>query len=67
MRLVRPTFARTESDGIVGPIHENAIPVLIRTKDAAEQWIEALPGEALQLEKSAPDDAILLVPEARKA
>ena len=43
------------------------MPVLIRTKDEAEQWLEALPEEALQLQKPAPGDAIVLLHEARKA
>jgi putative SOS response-associated peptidase YedK len=41
--------------------------VLIRTKDEAEQWLEAPPEEALQLQKPAPDDAIVLLHEASKA
>jgi putative SOS response-associated peptidase YedK len=41
--------------------------VLIRTKDEADQWLEAPPEEALQLQKPAPDDAIVLLPEARNA
>ena len=43
------------------------MPVLIRTKDAAEQWLEAPPEEALQLQKLAPDDAIVLLPGEKKA
>ena len=35
--LVRPTSARTGPNGIVEPIHEKAMPVLIRSKDEAEQ------------------------------
>ena len=41
--------------------------MLIRTKDEANQWLEAPPEEALQLQRPAPDDAIVLLPEARNA
>jgi len=40
--------------------------VLIRTREEAEQWLEAPPEEALQLQKPAPDDAIVLLPEEKK-
>lgn len=48
-------------------MHEKAMPVPIRTRDEAEQWLEAPPEEALQLKKSALDDAIVLLPEEKKA
>lgn len=41
--------------------------VLIRTKDETEQWLEAPAEEALQLQKPAPDDAIVLLPTEKKA
>jgi len=37
------------------------MPVLIRTKEEAEQWLDAPAEEAIQLQKPAPDDAILLI------
>lgn len=37
------------------------MPVLIPTKCEAEQWLEAPPKEALQLQKLAADDAIVLL------
>ncbi len=43
------------------------MPVLIRTREEAEQWLEAPPEEALQLQKPAPDEAIVLLPEEKKA
>lgn len=47
-------------------LHEKAMPVLIRTKDDAEQWREVPPEEALQLQKPAPVDAIVLLPAEKR-
>ncbi len=61
------SFLTTEPNGVVEPLHEKAMPVLIRTRDEAEQWLEAPAEEALQLQKPAPDDAIVLLPEKKEA
>jgi len=50
------------TNGIVEPLHAKAMRVLIRKKDEAEQWLEARPEEAMQLQKPAPDDATVLLP-----
>jgi hypothetical protein len=39
----------------------------VTTQPEAEQWLEAPPEEALRLQKPTPDDAIVLVPERKKA
>lgn len=54
-------------NNIVEPLHEKAMPVLIRTKDEAEQWLEAPAEEAMKLQKPAPDDASVLLPETKEA
>ena len=59
--------AAAPSSGVVEPIHEKAMLVPIRTRDEAEQWLEAPPEEALQLKKPALDDAIVLLPDEKKA
>lgn len=41
--------------------------MLIRTRDEAEQSLKAPPEEALQLQKQAPDEAIVLLPERKAA
>ncbi len=60
------SFLTTEPNGIVDLLHEKAMPVLIRTKDDAEQWREVPPEEALQLQKPAPVDAIVLLPAEKR-
>ena len=57
----------TEPNCALKPIHEKAMPVLIRTEDEAEQWLEAPPEEALRLQKTAADDAIVLPPDKKEA
>jgi len=37
------SFLTTEPNGVVEPPHNKAMPVLIRAKDEAEQWLEAPP------------------------
>ena len=60
------SFLTIEPNGVVGPLHDKAMPVLIRTNDEAEKWLEAPLKEALQLQKPAPDDASVLLPEEKK-
>ena len=60
------SFLTTEPNGVVEPLQDKAMPVLIRTKEEAEQWLEAPPEAALQLQKPAPDEAIE-VPKEKKS
>jgi len=61
------SFLTTEPNGVVEPIHGKVMPVLIRSPEEAEQWLEAPAEEAMKLQKPAPDGALVLLPEARKA
>ena len=49
-----------------GAITEEEARTLIRTKDEAEQWLEAPPEEAMRLQRPAPDDSIVLLPEINR-
>ena len=55
------SFLTTEPNAVVAPIHSKAMPVLLRDKAAADQWLNGSDAEALQLQKAAPNDAIVLV------
>ncbi len=58
----------TEPNGIVEPIHEKAMPVMLMTPDDVEQWPRGVSvDDALKMRKPAPDDAILIRPEEKKA
>lgn len=58
----------TEPNAIVEPIHEKAMPVMLMTPDDVKQWLRGSSVEdALKMQKPAPDDAIVMRPEEKKA
>lgn len=60
------SFLTTEPNGVVEPIHEKAMPVILDTPEKARQWLDAPAEEALQLQQPAPEDALVVV-ERKKA
>jgi putative SOS response-associated peptidase YedK len=54
-------FLTTEPNSVVAPIHQKAMPVLLLDKAAVEQWLTGSDAEALELQRPAPEDAVLLV------
>lgn len=57
----------TEPNGVVGPIHEKAMPVLLMTPDDVDKWLKGgSVEEALAMQKPAPDDAIVMRPPNKK-
>ncbi|SEP26391.1 Putative SOS response-associated peptidase YedK [Rhodospirillales bacterium URHD0017] len=60
------SFLTTAPNGIVEPIHNKAMPVLLMTPADVERWLEGTAEEALELQKPAPDDAILMDPSLEK-
>jgi putative SOS response-associated peptidase YedK len=58
----------TEPNAVVEPIHEKAMPVMLMTPDDVEQWLRGVSvDDALKMQKPAPDDAIVIRPEEKKA
>jgi putative SOS response-associated peptidase YedK len=46
----------TESNGIVEPIHEKAMPVMLMMPEDVEQWLQGSSvKDALEMQKPAPD------------
>ena len=68
MQLPPGTFIEKRSAiKVVKPVHAKAMPVLLLTDAKIETWLTAPTDEALKLQKPAPDDAVVVVPEEMKA
>jgi len=61
------SFVTTESNAVVEPIHNKAMPVLLTTAADVECWLEGTRAEALALQKAMPDDLVELLPEEKQA
>ena len=58
----------TEPNGIVEPIHEKAMPVMLMTPEDVEQWLQGSSvTDALEMQKPALDNAIVMRPPEKKA
>ncbi|RKD68954.1 SOS response-associated peptidase [Rhizobium sp. WW_1] len=59
-------FLTTEPNGVVGPIHQKAMPAILRNQDEIETWLTAQWEEAKALQRPLPDDEIILLPKKEK-
>ena len=58
----------TEPNAVVEPIHEKAMPVILMTPEDVEQWLHGVSvDDALTMQTPAPDDAIVIRPDEKKA
>jgi putative SOS response-associated peptidase YedK len=57
----------TSANSVVKPVHAKAMPVLLLTDADVEIWLTAPTDEALKLQKPAPDDAVIVLPEEKRA
>lgn len=51
----------TKPNALIAPIHEKAMPVILTTREDIETWLTAPWTEAKQLQRPAPDDALVIV------
>jgi putative SOS response-associated peptidase YedK len=61
------SFLTTEPNGVVKPVHEKAMPVMLLTADDVKRWLYGSAADALELQKPAPDAAIVVLPPDKKA
>ena len=55
------SFLTCEANGVVGPIHPKAMPVILATPDEIDTWLTAPTEVALQLQRPLPDEALQIV------
>ena len=56
-------FLTTEPNGVVGPIHPKAMPVILTTSAEIETWLTAPWEGAKELQRPLPDDMLTIVPK----
>ncbi|WP_377297794.1 SOS response-associated peptidase [Rhizobium sp. SGZ-381] len=54
-------FLTTEPNGVVAPIHQKAMPVILRDAEEIETWLTAPWQEAKALQRPLPDDQLILL------
>lgn len=59
-------FLTTEPNALVGAYHPKAMPVILRTSDEIDTWMQAPAPVALQLQRPLPDDALVIVARGAK-
>jgi putative SOS response-associated peptidase YedK len=59
-------FLTTDANAEVGAVHPKAMPVILTSADAVEQWLTLPPKEALALQKPLPDGALRIVATGEK-
>ena len=59
-------FLTTDANAIVKPVHAKAMPAILTTPAEMDQWLTAPAGEALELQRPLPDDALQIVMRGEK-
>jgi putative SOS response-associated peptidase YedK len=54
-------FLTTDSNDLVKPIHEKAMPALLLTKEETDTWTQAPWQEAKELARPLPNDALIIL------
>ena len=57
-------FLTTDANGVVGPIDDKAMPVILTTQAEVETWLIAPWEQARALQRPLPDDKLRIIPFA---
>ena len=61
------SFLTSEPNGVVGPIHPKAMPVILTNPEEYETWLTASADVALKLQRPLPDDLLEIVAEGARS
>jgi hypothetical protein len=61
------SFLTAEPNGIVGPIHSKAMPVILTAPEVYETWLTAPVDAALKLQRPLPDGMLEIVAEGARS
>lgn len=61
------SFLTCEPNGVVGPIHPKAMPVILTSEDEIDTWLTAPAEVALGLQRPIPDDTLQIVARGDRA
>ncbi|WP_348639627.1 SOS response-associated peptidase [Mesorhizobium sp. GR13] len=60
-------FLTTDPNGVVAPVHQKAMPVILTTQEEVETWLTAPWSEAKGLQRPLPESLLQRVPEPQGA
>jgi len=61
------SFLTSEPNGVVGPIHPKAMPVVLTTPEEYETWLTASAEVALKLQRPLSNDMLKIVAEGARS
>jgi putative SOS response-associated peptidase YedK len=61
------SFLTSQPNGVVGPIHPKATPVILITPEEYDTWLTASTEEALKRQKPLPEEMLRTVAEGKKS
>jgi putative SOS response-associated peptidase YedK len=60
-------FLTTQSNDIVRPIHAKAMPVLLRTEQEFDTWLDGSVNDAIALQRPLPNELLRIVTTGEKS